>query len=76
VFPTTIALLGVMIGLLTGCVFVATKPGEAGSVGVAWSFWAFGLGAVTGLAGAQLLARQLRPADPDLLSDAMNPDQF
>jgi hypothetical protein len=55
---------------------VATKPGEAGSVGVAWSFWAFGLGAVTGLAGAQLLARQLRPADPDLLSDAMNPDQF
>lgn len=76
VFPTTIALLGVMIGLLTGCVFVATKPGEAGSVGVAWSFWAFGLGSVTGLAGAQLLARQLRPADPDLLSDAMNPDQF
>ena len=76
VFPTTIALLGVMIGLITGCVFVATKPGEAGSVGVAWSFWAFGLGAVTGLAGAQLLARQLRPADPDLLSDAMNPDQF
>jgi hypothetical protein len=76
VFPTTIALLGVMIGLITGCVFVATKPGEAGSVGVAWSFWAFGLGSVTGLAGAQLLARQLRPADPDLLSDAMNPDQF
>ncbi len=76
VFPTTIALLALMIGLITGCVFVATKPGEAGSVGVAWSFWAFGIGSVAGIAGAQLLAKLIRPADPDLLDDAMNPDQF
>jgi hypothetical protein len=76
VFPTTIALLAVMIGLVSGCVFVATKPGAAGSVGVAWSFRAFGIGSVAGLAGAQLLARQIRPADPDLLDDAMNLDQF
>jgi hypothetical protein len=74
--PTTFAMLGIMIGLISGCVFVATKPGGVGAVGVAWSFWAFGLGAVAGIAGAQRLARQIRPADPDLLHDAMNPEQF
>ena len=74
--PTTFALLGIMVGLISGCVFVATKPGEVGAVGVAWSFWAFGIGSVAGIAGAQLLAKQIRPADPDLLHDAMNPDQF
>jgi hypothetical protein len=74
--PTTFALLGIMIGLISGCVFVATKPGGVGAVGIAWSFWAFGIGSVAGIAGAQLLARQIRPADPDLLQDAMNPDRF
>jgi hypothetical protein len=74
--PTTFALLGIMIGLISGCVFVATKPGGVGTVGVAWSFWAFGIGSVAGIAGAQLLAKQIRPADPDLLQDAMNPDRF
>jgi hypothetical protein len=76
VSPTTFALLGSMIGIISGCVFVATKPGEVGAVGVAWSFWAFGIGSVAGIAGAQLLAKQIRPPDPDLLHDAMNPDQF
>ncbi|MGH9883906.1 MAG: hypothetical protein ACREBE_00135, partial [bacterium] len=66
----------IMIGLISGCVFVATKPGDVGTVGVAWSFWAFGIGSVAGIAGAQLLAKQIRPADPDLLQDAMNPDRF
>ncbi|HET7505127.1 MAG TPA: hypothetical protein VFK02_29110 [Kofleriaceae bacterium] len=74
--PTTISLLANMIGLVSGCVFVAIRPGEAGAVGVAWSFWAFGIGSVGGFAGAQLLAKQIRPRDPDLLYDAMNPDQF
>jgi hypothetical protein len=76
VSPTTVALLGLMLGLITGCVFVATKPGAVGAVGVAWGFWAFGIGSVAGIAGAQLLARQIRPPDPDLLHDAMNPDAF
>jgi len=76
VSPTTFALLGLMIGLVTGCIFVATKPGEVGAVGVAWSFWAFGIGSVGGIAAAPLLAKQIRPSDPDLLHDAMNPDQF
>jgi len=76
VSPTTIALLGLMLGLLSGCVFVATKPGALGALALSWSFWAFGLGAVTGIAATHLLARQIRPADPDLLHDAMNLDQF
>jgi hypothetical protein len=74
--PTTVALLALMLGLITGCVFVATKPGPAGWVGVGTSFWMFGAGAVLGIAAAQQLARVLRPPDPDLLEDAMNPDQF
>ena len=74
--PTTVALLGVMVSLITGCVFVATKPGPPGFVGVAWGFWAFGAGAVAGIASAQMLAKVLRPPDPDLLDGAMNPDDF
>jgi hypothetical protein len=76
VSPTTIALLGLMIGLLSGCVFVAAKPGALGALALSWSFWLFGFGVVTGIAATHLLARQIRPADPDLLHDAMNLDQF
>jgi hypothetical protein len=74
--PTTIALLGIMAALITGCVFVATKPGPPGFVGVGPSFWVFGAGAVLGIAGAQLLAKVNRPIDPDLMEDAMNPEHF
>jgi hypothetical protein len=31
---------------------------------------------LTGIAGAQMVAKQIRRADPDLLDDAMNLDQF
>ena len=74
--PTTIALLAVMASLITGCVFVATKPGPPGMVGVGPSFWIFGAGAVVGIAGAQMLAKVNRPVDPDLMEDAMNPEHF
>jgi hypothetical protein len=74
--PTTISLLGIMLGLITGCVFVATKPGPPGYVGVGLSFWLFGGGCVLGIAGAQMLAKVNRPPDPDLMEDAMDPDQF
>ena len=74
--PTTIALLGIMASLITGCVFVATKPGPAGFVGVGISFWVFGVGAVLGIAGAQMLAKVNRPPDPDLMEGAMNPENF
>lgn len=76
VAPTTLSLVGIMLGLISGCVFVGTRPGAPGSVALSWSFWLFGLGAVTGIAATHLLARQIRPRDPDLLHDAMNLDQF
>jgi hypothetical protein len=74
--PASIALLAIMAAMVAGCVFVATKPGPPGMVGVSWGFWIFGGGTVLGIAGAQLLARQIRPVDPDLLADAMDPDEF
>ena len=60
--PTTLALLAIMAALVTGCVFVATKPGPGGFVGVGIAFWIFGAGAVMGIAGAQLLAKGEPPA--------------
>jgi hypothetical protein len=71
--PTTIALLGLMASLITGCVFVATKPGGPGFVGASIGFFAFGIGAVMGIAAAQMLAKLIRPVDADLL-DAMFPE--
>ena len=76
VSPSSVALLAIMFALIAGCVFVATKPGEAGFVGVGGSFWVFGAGAIAGIAGAQMLAKINRPRDPDLMADAMNPDEF
>lgn len=67
--PTTVALLGVMIGLISGCVFVATKPGPAGMVGVGLSFWLFGIGCVMGIAGAQMMAKVNRPPEPEWTVD-------
>jgi hypothetical protein len=74
--PSTLALLGIIVGIITGCVFIATKPGPAGFVGAGLSFWIFGGGCVLGIAAAQMLARVNRPLDPDLMSDAMNADEF
>jgi len=74
--PSTISLLAIMAGLITGCVFVATKPGDPGFVGVGLGFWIFGIASVGGIAGAQLLAKVNRAPDPDLMADAMNPDDF
>lgn len=62
--PTTIALLAIMAGLITGCIFIATKPGGVGGVGVGLGFWAFGIGAVMGIAGAQMLNKHIKPIDP------------
>ncbi len=64
--PTTIALLGTMLSLITACVFVATKPGGPGFVGVSIGFWMYGIGAVMGIASAQMLAKLNRPEDPDI----------
>ena len=72
--PTTISLLAIMACLITGCIFVATQHEVAAGVG--FGFWAFGGGAVLGLAASLMLSRVNRPIDPDLMEDAMNPDQF
>lgn len=74
--PSTLALVAIIIGIITGCVFIATKPGPAGFVGAGLSFWVFGGGCVLGIAAAQMLAKVNRPLDPDLMSDAMNADDF
>ena len=73
--PTTIALVALTLAIPAACLFAATKP-EAIPLGVSWSFWLFGGGDVVGLLAALLVSRQLRPDDPDLLEDAMNPDDF
>jgi drug/metabolite transporter (DMT)-like permease len=73
--PTTLAFLGAAIAIISGCVFVATKP-DAATLGLGWAFPVFCAGAVCGLAGSQLLARALRPIDPDLLADSFDPDDF
>lgn len=67
--PTTVALLGLMIALITGCVFIATKPGGVGAVGVGIGFWAFGIGTVLGIAGGQMLNKLIKPVDPDVPLD-------
>jgi len=74
--PSSLSLLALMPGLISGCVFVATKPGPSGFVGVGIAFWIFGIGAVLGLAGSIMLARVNRPVDPDLMADALDPDNF
>jgi hypothetical protein len=74
--PASISLLGLMGAMITGCVFVATKPGGPGFVGVSIGFWAFAGGLVCGIIAAQMIAKLIRPVDPDLLDGAMNPDAY
>jgi hypothetical protein len=62
VAPTTIALVGLAIGLVSGMVFLALKPEAAFGPGPA--FWAFAGGSLTGIVATILVAR-IRPADPD-----------
>jgi hypothetical protein len=75
ILPTTTALLGIMLAIVTGCLFVATKPGGAGFVGVGIGFWAYGIGCVLGIGSTLMLNRSLRPVDDDL-AEPMDADQF
>jgi hypothetical protein len=52
--------------MVTGCVFVATKPDAIEGVGVGWTFGVFGVGLVLGLAAVFPLNRQIRPIDEEL----------
>ncbi|MBP9087467.1 MAG: hypothetical protein KBG15_15190 [Kofleriaceae bacterium] len=63
--PTTAALLTMFVALITGCVFVAIKPGGVGAVGVGWGFWGFGVAVITGMTGAIMIGKQLGPKAHD-----------
>ena len=76
VSPCTIAVVALGLDLLAGLIFVATKPGPTSMVGVGPAFWVFGGGVLIGTAGALLLARAIRPVDPDLLADAIDPEEY
>ncbi|HEX5057935.1 MAG TPA: hypothetical protein VFV99_01190 [Kofleriaceae bacterium] len=65
VMPTTIAVLGLAISIINGCLFVATKP-DIGSMSVGWTFGAWGAGAVLGLAAVFPLNRAIRPIDEEI----------
>lgn len=64
--PPSLALIGLMVALIAGSVFIATKPGGLGRVGVDWGFIGFAVGVVCGIVAAQRVARLIRPLDPDL----------
>jgi len=66
IMPTTFTVLGLAVGIVNGCIFVATKPPSLELVAVGWSFIVFGAGAVTGLAAVFPLNRQIRPIDVEL----------
>lgn len=63
--PTTISFLTLTVAIVSGCVFVATKPGGTGMLGIGWAFWIFAAGTVAGITASMLLARAMRPAVGD-----------
>jgi hypothetical protein len=65
IMPTTIAVLGLAIGIINGCLVLATKP-DVGEMGVGWTFVAWGAGAVIGLAAVFPLNRAIRPIDEEI----------
>lgn len=66
IMPTTIAVLGLALSIINGCIFVATKPAILELMVVGWSFMVFGGAAVLGLAAVFPLNRQIRPIDEEL----------
>jgi hypothetical protein len=60
---STIALIGIMVSLIFGCIFIATKPGGIRGVGVGYSFWIFGIASVVGIIGAQILNKLVKPPE-------------
>ncbi|HUS27297.1 MAG TPA: hypothetical protein VMZ53_02280 [Kofleriaceae bacterium] len=66
IMPTTLAVIGLALGIVNGCLVLATKPDIIDDIAVGWSFWAFGAGAVLGLTAVFPLNRQIRPIDEEL----------
>jgi hypothetical protein len=59
---TTVALVSLAVGLISGFVFLATRPPE--NYGPGPGFWAFAAGELVGIVSTILVAR-IRPADPE-----------
>jgi hypothetical protein len=55
-----------LLAIITGCIFIATKPEETVNMGVGWSFMTFGGSIVLGLASVFPLNRAIRPIDEEL----------
>jgi hypothetical protein len=72
--PSSLALLGLLVAMVAGSLFIATKPGGLGRVGVDWSFVVFSAAVVIGIIAAQRIAKEIRPIDPELeaLEQMMN----
>lgn len=66
IMPTTLAVLGLAFAIITGCIFVATKPASVSTMEVGWTFLTFGGAVVTGLASVFPLNRAIRPIDHEL----------
>lgn len=76
VLPTTVGFIAVAVALVAGCLFGILKPGIREWLHLSVGFFVFACGAVIGGVAALLLGRLLRPPDPDLLEDAIDPEQF
>ena len=75
---STVGLLAACLGLITGCIFVAVKPGDMGpmrTLGVSWPFFLFGAAVVGGVAGCQMLAKAFGPPEYDPYADPTLPPQ-
>jgi 4-amino-4-deoxy-L-arabinose transferase-like glycosyltransferase len=70
---TTVGLLAACLGLITGCIFVAVKPGGVGAIGVTWPFFVFGTAIVLGVAACQMLSKAFGPPEYDPYADPMAP---
>jgi hypothetical protein len=68
VSPASIALLSTMGAMITGMVFVATKPLGPMGVGVQYGFWIFGTGLVLGIIAAQMLSKLIKPIDEEMVA--------
>lgn len=76
IMPTTTAILGLMVGIIGGCVFIAVKPPVSEDIIIAYGFWGFAGGSILGIVATLMLNRNLRPGDEDFGAGAMNADDF
>jgi hypothetical protein len=71
--PSSLALFGLLVAMVGGAVFIATKPGGLGRVGVDWGFVVFSAAIVIGMVAAQRISKEIRPIDHELeLLEQMN----